>query len=226
MQEVVLERLAGIKREYEELDTVWFMAGSLFKVFPSPTSQCDMKPNCMFRLTELLCRGLLVESYFWFTDRGSLILWTAISLRLTNWGILIWHIQASLCGCAVLRCPSPGIFAKTRSLTYQGIVLDTIRTPHFCCITAYFKEFLECFYVPATLLFLASSTKALHISSVAPCLVDQTALQFLRQDGQCMLIAIVSLSCYETVSDILKFRILFFTLIASWSMHGTKVHVL
>lgn len=36
MQEVVLERLAGIKREYEELDTVWFMAGSLFKVFPSP----------------------------------------------------------------------------------------------------------------------------------------------------------------------------------------------
>lgn len=37
MQEVVLERLAGIKREYEELDTVWFMAGSLFKVFPSPT---------------------------------------------------------------------------------------------------------------------------------------------------------------------------------------------
>jgi hypothetical protein len=43
MQEVVLERLAGIKREYEELDTVWFMAGSLFKVFWSLTSHCDMK---------------------------------------------------------------------------------------------------------------------------------------------------------------------------------------
>ncbi|KAG0592877.1 hypothetical protein M758_1G278700 [Ceratodon purpureus] len=34
MKEVVLERLAGIKREYEELDTVWFMAGSLFKQYP------------------------------------------------------------------------------------------------------------------------------------------------------------------------------------------------
>lgn len=26
----VRERLAGIRKEYEELDTVWFMAGSLF----------------------------------------------------------------------------------------------------------------------------------------------------------------------------------------------------
>ncbi|XP_057844324.2 fructose-bisphosphate aldolase-lysine N-methyltransferase, chloroplastic [Cryptomeria japonica] len=34
MKEVVLERSAGIKREYEELDTVWFMAGSLFKQYP------------------------------------------------------------------------------------------------------------------------------------------------------------------------------------------------
>eukprot|EP00850_Spirogloea_muscicola_P006646 SM000032S12030 [mRNA] locus=s32:3530:6968:- [translate_table: standard] len=32
MRQVVQDRLAGIKREYEELDTVWFMAGSLFKV--------------------------------------------------------------------------------------------------------------------------------------------------------------------------------------------------
>ena len=32
IQDIVLERLAGIKREYGELDTVWFMAGSLFKV--------------------------------------------------------------------------------------------------------------------------------------------------------------------------------------------------
>lgn len=28
----VLERAEGIKREYSELDTVWFMAGSLFQV--------------------------------------------------------------------------------------------------------------------------------------------------------------------------------------------------
>ncbi|XP_002986460.2 ribulose-1,5 bisphosphate carboxylase/oxygenase large subunit N-methyltransferase, chloroplastic [Selaginella moellendorffii] len=34
MKEVVLERLEGIKREYQELDTVWFMAGSLFKEYP------------------------------------------------------------------------------------------------------------------------------------------------------------------------------------------------
>lgn len=30
----VLEREEGIKREYNELDTVWFMAGSLFKQYP------------------------------------------------------------------------------------------------------------------------------------------------------------------------------------------------
>ncbi|KAJ1686168.1 hypothetical protein LUZ63_017558 [Rhynchospora breviuscula] len=30
----VLERDEGIKREYDELDTVWFMAGSLFKQYP------------------------------------------------------------------------------------------------------------------------------------------------------------------------------------------------
>ncbi|PIA51313.1 hypothetical protein AQUCO_01100267v1 [Aquilegia coerulea] len=30
----VLEREEGIKREYDELDTVWFMAGSLFKQYP------------------------------------------------------------------------------------------------------------------------------------------------------------------------------------------------
>ncbi|CAM6084507.1 unnamed protein product [Calypogeia fissa] len=34
MKQVVLERLDGIKREYQELDTVWFMAGSLFKQYP------------------------------------------------------------------------------------------------------------------------------------------------------------------------------------------------
>eukprot|EP00850_Spirogloea_muscicola_P015660 SM000122S25767 [mRNA] locus=s122:180611:184141:- [translate_table: standard] len=34
MRQVVQDRLAGIKREYEELDTVWFMAGSLFKQYP------------------------------------------------------------------------------------------------------------------------------------------------------------------------------------------------
>lgn len=31
----VLERAEGIKREYSELDTVWFMAGSLFQVLTS-----------------------------------------------------------------------------------------------------------------------------------------------------------------------------------------------
>lgn len=31
-QDEVLERAEGIKREYGELDTVWFMAGSLFQV--------------------------------------------------------------------------------------------------------------------------------------------------------------------------------------------------
>lgn len=33
VQAEVLERAEGIKREYKELDTVWFMAGSLFQVF-------------------------------------------------------------------------------------------------------------------------------------------------------------------------------------------------
>ena len=33
VQAEVLERAEGIKREYSELDTVWFMAGSLFQVF-------------------------------------------------------------------------------------------------------------------------------------------------------------------------------------------------
>ena len=31
-QDVVAARLEGIRREYNELDTVWFMAGSLFQV--------------------------------------------------------------------------------------------------------------------------------------------------------------------------------------------------
>lgn len=33
-QNEVLERAEGIKKEYNELDTVWFMAGSLFQVMP------------------------------------------------------------------------------------------------------------------------------------------------------------------------------------------------
>ncbi|KAF3783324.1 Histone-lysine N-methyltransferase [Nymphaea thermarum] len=33
-REEVLARAAGIKREYDELDTVWFMAGSLFQQYP------------------------------------------------------------------------------------------------------------------------------------------------------------------------------------------------
>lgn len=31
IQAEILERAEGIKREYNELDTVWFMAGSLFQ---------------------------------------------------------------------------------------------------------------------------------------------------------------------------------------------------
>ncbi|KAL0351111.1 UNVERIFIED_CONTAM: hypothetical protein Sradi_4260300 [Sesamum radiatum] len=34
IQAEVLERAEGIKREYNELDTVWFMAGSLFEQYP------------------------------------------------------------------------------------------------------------------------------------------------------------------------------------------------
>ncbi|KAH7296774.1 hypothetical protein KP509_26G038400 [Ceratopteris richardii] len=34
MKEVVSARLEGIRREYNELDTVWFMAGSLFQQYP------------------------------------------------------------------------------------------------------------------------------------------------------------------------------------------------
>ncbi|KAI5084449.1 hypothetical protein GOP47_0000618 [Adiantum capillus-veneris] len=34
MKEVVSARLEGIRREYKELDTVWFMAGSLFQQYP------------------------------------------------------------------------------------------------------------------------------------------------------------------------------------------------
>lgn len=38
------ERLQGIRKEYEELDTVWFMAGSLFKHYPYeiPTEQFSL----------------------------------------------------------------------------------------------------------------------------------------------------------------------------------------
>jgi hypothetical protein len=30
----VKQRLAGLRKEYAELDTVWFMAGSLFNKYP------------------------------------------------------------------------------------------------------------------------------------------------------------------------------------------------
>jgi hypothetical protein len=32
--QAVQERLQGIEKEYQELDTVWFMAGSLFNRYP------------------------------------------------------------------------------------------------------------------------------------------------------------------------------------------------
>ena len=34
MVQAVQERLNGIEKEYQELDTVWFMAGSLFNRYP------------------------------------------------------------------------------------------------------------------------------------------------------------------------------------------------
>lgn len=33
----VAQRVQGIEREYNELDTVWFMAGSLFNKYPYDT---------------------------------------------------------------------------------------------------------------------------------------------------------------------------------------------
>lgn len=34
MVQAVQQRLEGIREEYNELDTVWFMANSLFKRYP------------------------------------------------------------------------------------------------------------------------------------------------------------------------------------------------
>jgi hypothetical protein len=48
-QDIILERLAGIKREYEELDTVWFMAGSLFKVFNGGAAYDRGEPAVSYR---------------------------------------------------------------------------------------------------------------------------------------------------------------------------------
>lgn len=39
-----MERAEGIKREYNELDTVWFMAGSLFQV----TFFCILATPCVY----------------------------------------------------------------------------------------------------------------------------------------------------------------------------------
>lgn len=41
----IKERLKGIEKEYEELDTVWFMAGSLFRNYPFeiPTEQFSLE---------------------------------------------------------------------------------------------------------------------------------------------------------------------------------------
>ena len=35
----VKQRLEGIRKEYADLDTVWFMAGSLFNKYPSPPTE-------------------------------------------------------------------------------------------------------------------------------------------------------------------------------------------
>ena len=45
MQRIIEERRAGIKQEYEELDTIWYMAGSLFDKYPYdlPTQQFSFK---------------------------------------------------------------------------------------------------------------------------------------------------------------------------------------
>jgi hypothetical protein len=38
LQDEVVARDEAIRREYNELDTLWFMAGSLFQVFLDPPS--------------------------------------------------------------------------------------------------------------------------------------------------------------------------------------------
>ncbi|CAK0782675.1 hypothetical protein CVIRNUC_005870 [Coccomyxa viridis] len=44
----IKERLKGIEREYEELDTVWYLAGSLFKNYPFDSPTEAFSPN-LFR---------------------------------------------------------------------------------------------------------------------------------------------------------------------------------
>jgi hypothetical protein len=42
----VVVRDEGIRREYNELDTLWFMAGSLFKVFCCPDNHLSIRVCC------------------------------------------------------------------------------------------------------------------------------------------------------------------------------------
>ena len=44
-QDAIRERAAGVEREYEELDTVWFMAGSFFRRYPydQPSESFSLK---------------------------------------------------------------------------------------------------------------------------------------------------------------------------------------
>lgn len=53
-QAEVLERGEGIKREYNELDTVWFMAGSLFKVICVVTLSI-LENSLLFVSSFLIC---------------------------------------------------------------------------------------------------------------------------------------------------------------------------
>lgn len=42
IQDEVIERIEAIRKEYNELDTVWFMAGSLFQVIKSALEQVQL----------------------------------------------------------------------------------------------------------------------------------------------------------------------------------------
>lgn len=45
VQKLVLSRLASIKEEYDALDTVWFMSGSLFNKYPCAPSHQPTVPT-------------------------------------------------------------------------------------------------------------------------------------------------------------------------------------
>lgn len=66
IQAEILERAEGIKREYNELDTVWFMAGSLFQVNMFSVEANISTLLCLWKSSKLSVLSLLVSHYFQF----------------------------------------------------------------------------------------------------------------------------------------------------------------